>query len=137
MSEIQFAQTPGAIGQAATDMGFSQAVSIPANVRIVLTSGQIGCDLKTGKLVTSSAADQINAAFDCVDAALRSAGVREGIKGVHKIVAYFVQLEFEPLMMEIWRERYPYIRPTWASVGVQELVVKGMIVEIQAEATTH
>jgi enamine deaminase RidA (YjgF/YER057c/UK114 family) len=74
------------VGTICKKTGFSQAASIPANSRIVITAGQVGFDLKTGILVETSVEDQISAAFDCVDAALRSAGVKDGLTSVHKMV---------------------------------------------------
>jgi enamine deaminase RidA (YjgF/YER057c/UK114 family) len=38
-------------------------------------------------------------------------------------------------MMEICRKRFPDLRPTWTAIGVAGLRLKGMVVEIQAEAT--
>lgn len=132
---VCFFQTPGPIGQTAFKNGFSQAVSIPASARIVITSPQLGCSIHTGELIRTSPTDQINAAFECVDAALRSAGVNEGIRATHKMVAYLADLKYEALVMSLWRERCPDIKPTWASVAVSELLFEGQIVAIQAEAT--
>ena len=135
MDAVKFSQTDDPIGRARKKAGFSQAVSIPATARIVITAGQAGFDLKTGLLVETSVEDQISAAFDCVDAALRSAGVKDGLASAHKMVTYFADARNEPLMMEIWRRRYPDVFPTWTAVGVAGLCLKGMVVEIQGEAT--
>jgi len=51
--------------------------------------------LKTDKLVETSVEDQISAAFDCVDAALRSAGVKDGLASVHKMVSYLIDVRDE------------------------------------------
>jgi enamine deaminase RidA (YjgF/YER057c/UK114 family) len=114
---------------------FSQVVAIPANARLVITAGQAGFDLKTRKLVETSTADQISAAFDCVDAALRAAGVKNGLASAHKMTSYLLDVKDEPLMMEIWRKRFPEHRPTWTAIGVTSLCIKEMVVEIQGEAT--
>jgi enamine deaminase RidA (YjgF/YER057c/UK114 family) len=86
MNSVHFSQTDDLVGTICQKTGFSQAASIPANSRIVITAGQAGFDLKTGILVETSVEDQISAAFDCVDAALRSAGVKDGMASVHKMV---------------------------------------------------
>ncbi|KAH8774861.1 Endoribonuclease L-PSP/chorismate mutase-like protein [Hyaloscypha finlandica] len=135
MSAVKFSQTNDLVGAICQKTGFSQAVSIPASSRTVITAGQAGFDLKTGILVETSVEEQISAAFDCVDAALRSGGVKDGLASVHKMVSYFTDARNEPLMMEIWRKRYPDVRPTWTAVGVTGLCLKGMVIEIQAEAT--
>lgn len=135
MNAVKFSQTEGPVGLEAQKTSFSQVVSLPASSRIVITAGQPGFDLKTGLLVETSVEDQISAAFDCVDAALKSAGIKDGLASVHKIASYFKNLGHEPVMMEIWRRRYPDVRPTWTAVGVASLVTEGMVVEIQGEAT--
>lgn len=134
MGVVHFSQTGDAVGRVCQEVGFSQAVSVPANARIVITAGQAGFDLQTGKLVETSVEDQILAAFDCVDAALRSAGVKDGLLSAHKMVSYLTDVRDEPLMMEIWRRRYPECRPTWTAVGVTSLCIRGMVIEIQGEA---
>ncbi len=135
MAAVQFSQTDDDVGRACHEAGFSQAVSVPASARIVITAGQAGFDLKTGKLVETSVEDQISAAFDCVDAALRRAGVKDGLASAHKMVSYLIDVRDEPLMMEIWRRKYPERRPTWTAVGVASLCFRGMVIEIQGEAT--
>ena len=129
-----FFQYAGSVGESCQKHGFSNATVLPANARIAVTAGQAGVDLVTGKLVESSPADQIGAAFDCCDAALKAAGVAQGLASAHKILSFFLDTRYEPLMMEIWRSRYPNRRPTWTCVGSSSLCMQGMICEIQAEA---
>ncbi|KAG0649926.1 hypothetical protein D0Z07_4070 [Hyphodiscus hymeniophilus] len=134
MSATQFFQPEGLIGEACQRTGFSNAAVLPANAKLVVTAGQAGMDLGTGKLVVSSDAAQIEAAFDCVDASLKAAGVSDGLASAHKMVSYMIDCRNEPLMMEIWRRRYPNRRPTWTCIGVSNMCAQGMIVEIQGEA---
>ncbi|OAL35122.1 hypothetical protein AYO20_05599 [Fonsecaea nubica] len=132
---MSFYQYDGPAGEFSQNHGFSQAVVLPASAKIVITAGQAGCDLKTGKVVTTSAEAQISAAFDCVEAALKKAGVEKGLLGVHKFLTFMLDTDLEPVMMKIWRERCPGHRPTWTCVGSSKLCFPEMIVEIQAEAT--
>jgi enamine deaminase RidA (YjgF/YER057c/UK114 family) len=134
MASPQFFQPPGPIGDVCREHGFSNAVVLPPNAQIVITAGQAGLDTQTGKLVETSPADQISAAFDCCDLALKSAGVVNGLGSAHKILSFFLDTRYETLMMEIWRKRYPDHRPTWTCVGASNLCIQGMICEIQAEA---
>jgi enamine deaminase RidA (YjgF/YER057c/UK114 family) len=90
MSAVKFSQTNDLVGAVCQKTGFSQAVSIPATSRTVITAGQAGFDLKTGILVETSVEEQISAAFDCMDAALRSGGVKDGLASVHKMVRILV-----------------------------------------------
>ncbi|KIW67906.1 hypothetical protein PV04_07121 [Phialophora macrospora] len=132
---MSFHQYDGPGGEFAQNHGFSQAVVLPASPKIVITAGQAGIDLKTGKVVTSSPEAQISAAFDCVEAALKKAGVEKGLLAVHKFLTFMLDTDLEPVMMKIWRERCPGHRPTWTCVGSHKLCFPEMIVEIQAEAT--
>jgi enamine deaminase RidA (YjgF/YER057c/UK114 family) len=131
---LQYFERPGPSGKDCLDAGFSNAVIIPANAQIAITAGQAGIDLSTGKLVESSPEAQIEACFDCCDVALKSAGVPDGLSSAHKVVSFLPDQRYDPLMMSIWRRRYPGKRPTWMSVGSGALGLKGMIVELQAEA---
>lgn len=131
---ISFSQTPGPLGQLFESSGVSHAAKIPLSGHLVITSGQPGFDLKTGQLVTSSLRDEIGACFDCVDAALKSAGVKDGLTAVHKFTAFLLDLRHEAVMMEVWREKAPGHKPTWVTIGANALAVPGMHVEVQAEA---
>ncbi len=131
---MSYFQYDGPAGTNAEAHGYSNAVAIPANVKIVITAGQGGLDLQTGKVVTSSPEAQITAAFDAVESALKKAGVSKGLFAVHKFLSFMLDTDLEPLMMEIWRKRCPGHRPTWTCVGASKLCLPGMIVEIQAEA---
>jgi enamine deaminase RidA (YjgF/YER057c/UK114 family) len=134
MASIQYFERPGPSGKDCTAAGFSNVVVIPAHGRIAITAGQAGIDLRTGKLVESSPEAQIEACFDCLDVALKSAGVVQGLASAHKVVSFLPDQRHDPIMMEIWRRRYPGKRPTWMSVGSGVLGLKGMIIELQAEA---
>lgn len=108
--------------------------TVPLSGKLVMTTGHVGVDLKTGQLVTSSVDAEFNAIFDCLDAALRNAGVSLGLAAAHKLVAYFTRAEDEAKMLSIFRSRYPGHTPTWTSVVVAGLVNPGMHAEVQAEA---
>ena len=107
MPSARFFQHSGPLGKSCEEAGFSNAVVLPPNAQIVISAGQAGMNLKTGTLVESSPLAQREAAFDCCDAALKAAGVTQGLACAHKIVSYFVDTRYDPVMMEIWRRRYP------------------------------
>ena len=81
-----------------------------------------------------SIAAQIEACFDCVDAALKAAGVEEGLGKVVKFVTYMLDCRNEPLMMEIWKKRFPALQPCWTCIGTSNLCLQGMVLEMDAEA---
>ncbi|WAO91228.1 Hypothetical protein NCS54_00868800 [Fusarium falciforme] len=134
MASAQYFERPGPSGKDCIAAGFSNAVKLPPNAQLVLTAGQAGIDLSTGQLVESSPEAQIEACFDCCDIALKSAGVIDGLASAFKIISFLPDQRYDPLMMAIWRRRYPDHRPIWMSVGSGALGLKGMIVELQAEA---
>lgn len=133
-SGATFSQSPGPLGELFRTIGVSHAAKIPLTGQLVVTAGQPGFDLKTGQLVTSSIAEEAGACFDCVEAALQSAGVKGGLSAAHKFTAFLVDLKHDEDLMEVWRARHPNHRPAWVTVGVKELAVPGMHFEIQAEA---
>jgi enamine deaminase RidA (YjgF/YER057c/UK114 family) len=136
-SKAQYFQTPGPWGAEAQTAGYSQAVNFPANGRIAVTAGQPGIDLKTGKLVTSSLEAQIEAAFDTVDSALKAAGASGGLATAHKMSIFYLDIRNEPVLMEIFKRRYPDTRPALLAIGTPTLAISGMHVEIQAEAVVR
>lgn len=132
MSEATYHQVAGPLGDYYEATGFSHAVVLPVNARIVITAGQPG--LNAEARMPESAAEQIESAFDNCDKALKAAGVTEGLWKAHKIQTWLTDVSNERLMMEIWRKRCPGHRPTWACIGTNALCGQGMLVEIQAEA---
>ncbi|KAI1610491.1 Endoribonuclease L-PSP/chorismate mutase-like protein [Exophiala viscosa] len=131
---VEYFRRPGPGGLDCEATGFSNTVVLPANARVVITAGQAGINIETNQLVTSSPEAQIEAAFDCLDAALKTAGVSNGLASAYKVTSYLTDPRYDSLMMEIWRRRCPGHRPIWASVGSHVLVLPGMIIELQAEA---
>jgi enamine deaminase RidA (YjgF/YER057c/UK114 family) len=134
MPKFQSHQTPGPWGQSAIEAGYSQAVSISANTRVVITAGQPGIDLKTGQVVTSTLEDQIESVFDTLDSTLIETGVQGGMREAHKMTCFFIDMRNKSTMLEIFRRRYPGTRPALVSVAVPGLALRGMHLEVQAEA---
>lgn len=131
---ITYTQSPGPLGDLYATSGSSHTATIPAQASIVTISGQPGFNLQTGQLVTSSISDEIEACFDCVEAALKSAGVEKGLLETFKMTCYLLDVRLEPKMMEIWRRRVPGHKPVWITIGVAALAVPGMHIEMVAEA---
>jgi enamine deaminase RidA (YjgF/YER057c/UK114 family) len=133
-SSAKYFQAPGPLGEYYQKTGFSHAVVLPPNAQLVIVSGQGGSDPTTMKRVTSSTADQIEATLINCENALKAAGVKEGLWAVHKVTCFLLDVSHEPILMEVWRRRYPGHRPTWMTVGTSGLCGKDMIVEVQVEA---
>ncbi|KAL2846595.1 Endoribonuclease L-PSP/chorismate mutase-like protein [Aspergillus pseudodeflectus] len=136
MSPIEYFQAPGPLGELFQAGGTSNVARVPlrTNSSLVVTGGQPGFDLARGELVTTSLEDEASACFDCVDAALRSAGVAEGLAQAHKFTCFLTDMRYESVVMRVWRERMPDHRVPWVTVGVAMLAIPAMRIEIAAEA---
>lgn len=132
--EILYQWTPGPVGEMLRSSSLATTASIPLGGTLVVTTGHVGVDIKTGELVTSSIEAEFNAVFECLDAALANAGVSKGLGSAHKLVAYLTRAEDEIKMLAVFRQRYPGHTPTWTSVVVKGLMNVGMHAEVQAEA---
>ena len=138
---VTFVQTPGPLGALYQAGGSSHAAIIPLTptVSLVILSGQPGFSLDSnppelvdGPSTTFTA--EAAACFDCIEAALKAAGVPHGLRSVFKMTAYLTDVRDEAEMMRVWRDRTPDHRPAWVTVGVAQLAVPGMRMEISAEA---
>lgn len=129
----EYFQPPNVLGHVYQNNGYSHAVVLPPNARLVIAAGQPGFGPKNS-IVTSSPREQIEACFDNCEIALKTAGVKDGLLSAHKVHCFFTNTKDEPTAMAIWKQRYPGHRPTWMSLGVNSFCAPGMIVEIQVEA---
>lgn len=137
MTHPTFHQTKGPLGDLFSTFGVSHSVKIPLQgAHLVTTAGQPGFNLDTGTLVTTSFRDEINACFDCVHAAIRADGVEEGLEKAYKITVYLLDVH-DPLVLEVWRERFPGHKPTMVTIGVGSLAQAGMHVEMTADAVVY
>jgi enamine deaminase RidA (YjgF/YER057c/UK114 family) len=132
--QVQYQWLDGPVGEMLRSSSLATTATVPLTGKLVVTTGHVGVDLKTGALVTSSTEAEFDAIFDCLDAALKNAGVQGGLASAHKLVAYYTRAEDESIMLGIFRKRYPGHTPTWTSVVVASLVNPGMHAEVQAEA---
>ncbi|KAF5227430.1 hypothetical protein FANTH_14773 [Fusarium anthophilum] len=128
----EYVQPKTFLGEIYQVHGYSHAVILPRNAQLVIASGQPSIN-KIARM-PETPREQIIACFENCNVALKAAGVKEGLGVAHKVHCFFTDVKDEPVAMEIWKEMYPDHRPTWMSVGVKDLCVPGMIVEIQAEA---
>ncbi|KAL3441116.1 hypothetical protein BJX65DRAFT_314149 [Aspergillus insuetus] len=130
---------PGPVGAMLRTSSLATTASIPLSptTTLITTTGHIGLDLSTGETITSSVEAEFNAIFNCLDAALRSAGMYGGLGDAHKVVAYFVHAGDEKVMLDLWRERFPGCTPTWTSVVVCGIVVEGVRAEVQVEGVLY
>ncbi|KAI9150866.1 endoribonuclease l-psp family [Paramyrothecium foliicola] len=131
---VQYQWLDGPVGEMLRSSSLATTATVPLAGKLVVTTGHVGLDLETGQFVTSSIDAEFKAIFNCLDAALRNAGVAQGLASAHKIVAYFTRAEDEQKMLGLFRERYPGRTPTWTSVVVSGIVNPSVHAEVQAEA---
>lgn len=135
MPSVTYQYLPGPVGDCLKPSSLATTATIPLSptASLVVTTGHLGLDLETGQLVNSSAEAEFNAIFSCLDAALKNAGIVEGLLGAYKFVSYLVHAEDEPLMLRVFQQRFLGHTPTWSTVIVKEINVSTMRAEIAAE----
>lgn len=136
MRSITYQNLPGPVGDCLKPFSLATTATVPVSptTSLVYTTSHIGLDLKTGELVNSSVRAEFEAIFDCLDAALKNAGVSRGLAEAFRLVSYLVNPEHESFMQEIFKLRFPGHTPTWVLVIVKEINVAGMRAELTAEA---
>lgn len=109
---------------------YSQAVRVG---NVVKCSGQGGWD-NEGNIDDQDLKGQIDLAFKNVEKNLKAAGAT-GWSDVYSVKSFHISLSSSfDLMVEEFRKWMPNHQPTWTCVGVTELGIPGMIVEIEVEA---
>ena len=135
MPSITYQNLPGPVGDCLKHASLATTATVPVShtTSLVSTTSHIGLDLKTGKLVNDAATAEFEAIFACLDAALKNAGVAEGLTRAYKLVSYLVNPEVETVMQRVFQSRFPGHTPTWTVAIVKE-TVPGMRAEVTAEA---
>ncbi|KAJ3464893.1 hypothetical protein MRS44_009679 [Fusarium solani] len=109
---------------------YSQAVRVG---NIIKCSGQGGWDAE-GNIDDKDVRAHIDLAFKNVEKNLKNAGAR-GWADVYYVKSYHTSLSRNfDLMVEQFKKWMPDHQPTWTCVGVSELGIPGMIIEIEVEA---
>ena len=110
---------------------YSPGIVVPAG-ELLFVSGQVGRDA-TGTVVLDPER-QFATAFENLDAVLTAAGTT--LAHVVELTTYHTAMEHLALFAEV-KARFlasaPY--PAWSAIGVHELALPGLLVEIKATAT--
>lgn len=131
---IKSFNSPGLGEKLSNLLHISSAVVIPANVRTVVTSGTTGYD--ENMVYPKDLTEEIMNAFANVEAALLSAGVKDGFRSVYQMTSYHVTDFGDADMEAVDKAAEKYFgknRPAWAGVGVAALY-GGARIEITAWA---
>ncbi len=126
MAEIQLINPKGS-ESIYQSMQFSQAVKFKDTIWI---SGQVGVD--DNFIVGKDIEEQAQMAFQNLENVLKEAG--SGLKEIVELVTYHTSMkeigEFSKVKAKFIPENYP----AWTAVGVTELVLPNLLVEIKATA---
>ncbi|OAQ59110.2 endoribonuclease l-PSP domain-containing protein [Pochonia chlamydosporia 170] len=103
------------------ELGLSQAIIIPPNASLVVTSGQ--CGFKNDLSLPVDVREQVMLAWENADKTLKAAGVVEGWKNVYQIASFAPSLndEWVDAMMEAKAKWMGDNRPAWTGVAVAGL----------------
>lgn len=136
ISKISYQLLPGPVGKLLEGTYSTTArVPISHSCSLVYTTGHVGLDLESGKLVSSSLKAEFEAIFRCLDTALKNAGVQKGCGGAFKFTSYLSSADCEATMQAVFKTRWPGHYPTWTTVLVTEIAgASHMHAEISAEA---
>lgn len=81
--------------------------------------------------------EQIDQAFRNIDLAMRTAGGK-GLSQVYSVRSYHPRLsttpEAIPAMAKNFKKYFPDHKPIWTAVGVEQLAMPEMLIEIEAVA---
>lgn len=133
--QVQYLNLPGPVGACLLPASYATTATVPLspNTSLIYTTGHIGLDLTTCDLINDTPEHEFEAIFACLDAALKHAGAKEGLRAAFKFVSYLVNVEDEAVMQEVFKRLYPGHTPTWCTVLVKAINVEGMRAEIAAE----
>ena len=115
-SAISTTEAPKAVGP------YSQGVSFD---RLVFTSGQIGLDPQTGKLVTGGIIEQTRQVMRNLAAVLIAAG--SDLRNVIKTTVFLTDMNAFPRFNEIYAEYFPDTLPARSTFQVAALPLNAMI----------
>ncbi|MDH0645179.1 RidA family protein [Pseudomonas sp. GD03858] len=98
---------------------------------LIWVSGQVGID--SNMKPESDVAAQTHLAFQSLAKVLQAAGA--GLEDVVELTTFHTRLQADmPLFASIKDEYFPSRYPSWTAVGITELALPGLVVEIRAVA---
>lgn len=121
---------PATMADPAAAYQYSPGITV-SGARLLFVSGQVGRDAELG--VIADPEEQFTKAFENLEAVLREAGAT--LADVVEITTYLTSMELLSLLARV-KERFfttePY--PAWTGIGVTELALPGLLLEVKATA---
>lgn len=111
-------------------MQFSQAVKVG---NMIWISGQVGMDKDFS--MGTGIEDQAKMAFQNLKRVIEEAG--GSLADIVELVTYHVSMKEMKQFSKIKSEFIPSDYPAWTAIGVRELVIPGLLVEIKATAVIN
>ena len=132
---VQYENLPNPVGELLRSASLASTATVPISpsTALVFTTGHVGLDLQTGRLVNDTSEHEFEAIFKCLDAALKHAGAKGGLKEAYRFTSYLTQVEDEQVMYRVFQNMCPGHTPTWCLVMVERINIDGMRAEIAAE----
>jgi enamine deaminase RidA (YjgF/YER057c/UK114 family) len=129
---VQRFNPPGILSQISEQLNLSQAVVLPPNVSLVVTSGQAG--VAEDGTIPDDTREQIKLAFANAEKTLKAAGAVGGWRDVYQMTFYCLRMDEE--FLSAWREtRKQYLGDNRLAVtGVQ---VAGLWENLKVEMTLN
>ncbi|KAF2160546.1 hypothetical protein M409DRAFT_28930 [Zasmidium cellare ATCC 36951] len=90
---VQAFNPAGALTELGEKLSLSQAIVLPPNAQLVVTSGQ--CGFKEDGSLSSDKHEQISELIANADKTLREAGCKDGLKNVYQYTLYYPSLDDE------------------------------------------
>ena len=135
----RYQHLPGPVGKL-LEGTYCTTASVPISpyATLVYTTSHLGLDLQTGVLIRESLQAEVEAIFDCLDAALKNAGVIEGCGQAFKFTCCMRSVQQQSTVEAVFKGKWAGHQPAWVAVIVSDFVGgPGMNVEIAAEAVIY
>ncbi|KAI5867874.1 YjgF-like protein [Durotheca rogersii] len=130
MSDCKTYCYPGAGEWARKEMSYSQAIRVENRI---VCSGQGGWDRQTLEF-RQTLDEEVDQAFENVDENLKHAGGK-GWPQVYRVVTYSTNIKAtHQRIVDNFRKWMPDHQPVWTEIGVKELGMPTMHIEIEVEA---
>lgn len=139
MSTVVYENLPGPVGDCLRPASLATTAKVPVSPKtsLVFTTSHVGLDLQTGELVNKTIEAEFEAIFNCLDEALKYAGIAVGVFQAYRLTSYLVDAKDEAAMQDVFKRMFPGHTPTWTLVIVKAINVPGMRAEITADAVMY
>lgn len=131
-NRIQAFNPPGLLSNLSDDLKLSQAVVLPPNASLVVTSGQ--CGFREDGSVPEDVHEQIELALSNAEKTLHAAGVVQGWTNVHHMTMYYTGLD-EKFVAALKEVKGRYLGSNRHALAV--LMVKEMYKDVLFEVTLY